>query len=673
MGIDIRATVTCSLGPLISASLNDDYIQGAGLIKTRGSCEIKGIVTPAVGETVTFRYTKSGITRRIPKVLRVLSSFADPFRRITTVELGCKLTYLEDLSAPIKWKDFNDPLYQLITSSLTPTYRSVYAELPAPISAASAMQECLNELGIQASSVPLQNRFTVDEFDFSPGYVTVLSDLLVSESFCGYLDEKEMLQVFSLDAPGGSGPVITQGKIIDVAPIGVGQLPADTVVVRYTVLRLQPKQGQNVANLSDDPPADPEDLPEPYVPDPQRPESPWGPDYVTVVNTSFTVIAYTDNLGDTQFKEYTTLETTTETANYEIIRILGPDDAISERNVVTSREIINEKSASLLIGSYFAQALSLEEDPQDVGDFIVGSITTETFTYDTAGNIVFSVVTKKGDAVYILGSLGINFTYDEELISLPEAEVPLEKIITTYERLGDTVHTVTETYGHWVKTVTGQQAIAASGENIFNAEDAIEFVNEVLVKTGFYLLNVRVDTRKTGFRGEEAPSAEELKIDKLVTNPDDLQEQLAVVDTPGNLKGPRRRVETAQAVLVTGSKEARARIEFTMPYASDDVITASISSTTSNFIFASVLNSTAEQQARKFGVVQNRILLGNRSGMNIQAAPEDIPNKPFAPFFVQAAGVTSLYRTNGTAWTISSDGIVVSTDALAWGVAGKNS
>ena len=53
MAVDIRATVTCSLGTLISGSISDDYIQGNGLIRTRGSAVISGTITPALGTVVT--------------------------------------------------------------------------------------------------------------------------------------------------------------------------------------------------------------------------------------------------------------------------------------------------------------------------------------------------------------------------------------------------------------------------------------------------------------------------------------------------------------------------------------------------------------------------------------------------------------------------------------------
>ena len=93
-----------------------------------------------------------------------------------------------------------------------------------PIRAKSVMKKCLTELGITASGGTLSNKFSVEKFNLSPGYVSVLSDLLVSECYCGYLDVNETLQVFTLDAAGGTGPVIDSTKIIDLGSIGVGQL-----------------------------------------------------------------------------------------------------------------------------------------------------------------------------------------------------------------------------------------------------------------------------------------------------------------------------------------------------------------------------------------------------------------------------------------------------------------
>ena len=206
MSIDTRAVTSCTLGPIISASINDDYIQGNGLVKTTGSVEINGIVVPSVGQIVTFSYTRNGVTYQIPRVLRVLSSFADPFRRTTQVELGCKLTYLQDLKEPLKWKPSNDPENEGITAEDEKI-------ITAPIYASSVMTRCLRKLAIVASEIPLTNKFSIGEFDYSSGYVDILSNLLVSESYCGYLDQDEVLQIINLQQSGGTGPVLTLSLI----------------------------------------------------------------------------------------------------------------------------------------------------------------------------------------------------------------------------------------------------------------------------------------------------------------------------------------------------------------------------------------------------------------------------------------------------------------------------
>lgn len=661
MTVDIRAVVTCSLGPLISASLNDDYIQETGLIKTRGSCEIKGLITPDVGSTVTFQYTKSGITRRIPKTLRVLSSFADPFRRITTVELGCKLTYLEDLAAPIKWDQFDDPV-----NAAVPEEERI---VTLPIRASSIMDECLSALGITAALNPLTNQFSIAEFDFGPGYVNVLSDLLVSESFCGYLDESERLQIIDLDQSGGSGPVLAQSKIIDVGPIGVGQLPADTVVVRYNTLKLRNRPFTFYIGFGSPGPGD--DPEPPGFNEPPPPESAWGNDEAETSTTNTVAIAYTDpETGDPKIKEYTTLESSSEISTYFQIETRSPDlfRVVERRNLLASRTITEKKSAALVLGGYLQAVL---EQGGDAGDFEVESETLEVPIYDEQDRVIVNDVIKTGDAVQLLGALGIDFVVNDELLPLPEGKVLLERTHTEYFYAGDVVKTITTTFGPWVKTVTGQQAIAASADALFDLEDVQEFISTNLFKAGEYLLSTRVDTRRTGFRGEEAPSFEEIDLARAVDPPEQPADRPS---SSGALNGPFRTEDSASIELVTGARDALRRIEFTMPYAPDDRFSNQVpvfGIFTPVWYYVS-FPSDAPAKAMRYGRTQNRILLGNRSGMNIQAAPEDIPTKPFAPFFIQAAGVTGLYRTNGTAWTISSDGIVVATDALAWGVAGKN-
>jgi hypothetical protein len=121
--------------------------------------------------------------------------------------------------------------------------------------------------------------------------------------------------------------------------------------------------------------------------------------------------------------------------------------------------------------------------------------------------------------------------------------------------------------------------------------------------------------------------------------------------------------EVAWAV---GSAESTATIELTLPYAPDDVISwTELGGYTST-------PSDAEEKARAFGRIQNRLLLGNRNALSLQLPPSRMPDEPFAPIYVQAAGITGQYRLNGCSWAMTGDGVIASTDALFWGAVGAD-
>jgi hypothetical protein len=620
MGIDIRATVTCSLGPLISANISDDYIQGTGLIKTRGSCELRGLFTPSIGDKVTFRYTKAGITRRVPRVLRVLSSFADPFRRTTKIELGCKLTYLQDLTDPIDWTTFDDPE----NADIDPNEPRIVV---IPINAKSIMNKCLTELGITATSNPLTNRFSIDEFDFSGGYVNILSDLLVSESYCGYLNLDERLVVFPLDEKGGNGPLVDSAKLIDIGPIGVGQLPGDAVTVSYRSLKLKAPE------LSD------ED-------DPQK-ESPWGSDYGNSRNLSRVVIVYETSDG-VATRTYNRLQSTQVSTVYTFTQYRAENG--TERvykNVVSSRRTQESDSAVGVLGGYATQALALSGT---FSSFPVSTTTDESFSYDEFGRQTFSRLKKTGSRAYGLGMLGISFVYDDVLITIPGGSMLLEEIevSTAYSSTGEHQQTTTRRYGPWPQSISGQQTLAETRDSIQTAAQANALINTAL--SGKYLIDTTVSSERTGSRGQEAPSLAVILNGRLGDG--------------GDPDFGFTTESTAQLELSVGDPTAQLRVEFQMPYAPDDVFTRVEGGYTAT-------PSDAPQKANAFGRVQNRMLLGNRSGMNIQVAPEVLPSDPFAPVFVEAAGTINLYRLNGTSWTMDASGIVASSDAMFWGTAGK--
>lgn len=634
MTIDIRAKVTCSAGSLISASISDDYIQGTGIIKTSGNCELSGVYSLNPGDKITFNYTKNGTTRTLPRVLRVLSSFADPFRSTTTVELGCKLTYLQDLTDPIKWDAFDDP------KNSDRTEEEV-AVVTIPIYASSIMDKCLEELGITASSNPLTNAFSISEFDFSNGYLNVLSDLLVSESYCGYLDMNENLVVINLDSEGGSGPLLGSGNIIDIGPIGVGQLPGGTVVVSYSTLKLKSPDGTEIPKDEEQPIPNGEQI------------SNWGEDLSKTESRSQAIIEWTDpttkEARSRIYPEYNISETTTF---YKLNTVKNEDGSTTRKNLVSRRQTVTTGVSVSKGGNIFSDYLNAG---LTAFLFPVSSTETETYEYDEFGKQVKMTKETWANAIEEVGRLGIKFVYPSTIdpsifspVIINNTTILVKKEVQTSENIGDYSITKTETYASWSQTIHGQQTIARASKALKTADQASEYINSIY-SLDLYLIGVNTNTELTGSRGQEAPLPGDIANAKNA-------------DSANSDNGFRTESKT-ELELVSGNASGQRRIEFSLPYAPDDIFE---SSSTSYIAKA----SDAPQKANKYGRIQNRMLLGNRSGMNIQAAPESIPSEPFAPIFIQANGVVALYRINGTTWTIDNNGIIVSTDAMFWGTAG---
>jgi hypothetical protein len=647
MTIDVRAVVTCSLGELISASISDDYIQGNGLIKTSGNCEINGIITPSTGSKVSFQYTKSGITRRVPRTMRVLSSFADPFRRITTVELGCALTYLQDLKDPIRLLPRNDEENAELTSQDAQI-------ITLPTYASSVMRTCLNALGLQATSIPLTNKFSVAEFDLSSGYVDILSNLLVSESFCGYLDQNETLNIISLTSLGGSGPLITSTDLIDVGPIGVGQLPGDAVSVSYSTLKLVPPEDEAIVCRNLTPEEEEEEEEEE-----ERAREFGGIDVDTEATSSEVVIAYTDPISNTQRTAvYRDNQSTYNETLYRVFSFKDPDtEELSEKAVVIQRKTYEDRSAAGVAGGLITQYLS---NGIGFGNFIAGTTTIERFAYDAYGNETFHSLKKTGDAIYGLGLLGLQMVFEVQggaiAVSPPDFNMLIEETLVYTFTNGDFKSSTTKRYGPWAATISGQQSIAESRDSFETAGEVEAYINMALSGRG--LIDVTVSTQRRRGGEQAAPLPEE-----------QINEELA--EDTGNPDNGFRTQSVSETEFATGSSLARRRIELSMPYAPDDTFRKVLVGVNPTRYCYYSRRSDAPAKAARYGRAQNRLLLGNRSGMNIQIAPEKLPNAPFAPVFIEAAGTIALYRVNAASWTMDSTGIVASTDAMFWGTAGR--
>jgi hypothetical protein len=644
MAIDIRATVTCSLGTLISGSISDDYIQGTGLIKTRGSCEISDIITPSLGTAVTFTYTKGGVTRTIPRKLRVLSSFADPFRRTTQVELGCKLTYLSDLTESIKWKTFDDP----DNSGFTAEDQKV---ITLPIRANSVALECLAKLGI-GGAAGLTNKFSIAEFDFSPGYVQVLSDLLVSESKFGYLNFSEALVVNSLAIGSGSGIVLTAADIIDIGSIGVGQLPAEAVSVSYSTLKL----------------VTPEEITDPAEEEEAIEKLNW--EFEELIGApSFINIQYT--LGEDpeirtrrfNYTPRTTVQTTYDEWDRVVQRTTKTYTIGAELNTQYYKD-----AASVGNENFGYDWASSEQiiDQTELYTYAVAAGTADEEKPENYDQIIESKSIKTEPKMGALGAAGLSTLLNGNLDFVSGSAVT-EIIVSKFETGtkstvagGNSLFTsvtkrTTQKTLAYAFTQRGQQDFAerteSNGTQYYDTylSDALRLVDdgtEINIVTG----------REAALQSR--PSVAD-RTNAAYANSD----STTTTDQPSGDNGWRTESK-ADVVFAFGGATAQRRIEFSLPYASDDTFFGM-----SGGPYTAV-PSDVKTKAMLYGRTQNRLLLGNRSGMNIQLVPEKLPDAPFSTIYVQAGGLTAIYKTNGSQWNFDSNGIICSTDALFWGAAG---
>lgn len=661
MAIDIRSAVSCSLGTVISGGINDDSVIQAGLVRVTGSVLISGLITPAIGTAVTVSYVKAGVARQINRSLRVLSSFADPFKRTTSVKLGCKLTYLQDLKEPINWTALDDP-----ANTLTAEDARI---ITLPIRAQAIAEQCLTKLGI-TGSLSLTNQFSVASFDLGGGYVDVLGRLLESECLCGWLNASDVLQVFSLDQAGGTGPVIDSTQLIDLSEIGSGQLPGEAVTVSYSTVKLRP----GVTTTADA--VERRNW--------ERSESIGLPTLVSISNpfygeNPYTIMPYSvpeflDAVYVPRSENFSRYDAWNrlvyrENKNYTILAELAP-------SYITYVTVLDWYAKSFAVANWYQPPDSYREfnyglrlPPIANLEYYLKSITTVEYEIpategvtppDDYEKISRETVIDYEPYVKLMTSTSVYDLALERFAYFPWKSGPQDfyvsrKTITTYETSYDEQgaqisRTKNETYQAYGLTQRGQQYLSAvfRDKNLWSVS-ASNFVSN---GTAEKILQRAAELTYQGI-------AEQITVGREIN----LQRRPSAADrVTADLAG-QTVASSSELALAMGSPTAQRRTEFSLPYAPDDTFYKSGSTYGST-------TSDAPQKAQRYGLVQNRLLLGNRSGLGIQAAPEVLPSTPFAPFVLRSGGVSALYRTNALSWTFDAQGMVASCDALFWGGVG---
>lgn len=635
MAVDIRSAVSCSLGPVISGSVSDDSVIQAGLVRVTGSVLISGLITPAIGTPVTVSYVKAGVSRQVNRSLRVLSSFADPFKRTTSVKLGCKLTYLQDLKEPINWTALDDP-----ANTLTAEDARI---ITLPIRAQAIAEQCLTKLGI-TGSLSLTNSFSVASFDLSGGYVDVLGRLLESECLCGWLNASDVLQVFSLDQAGGTGPVIDSSQLIDLSEIGSGQLPGEAVTVSYSTVKLRPA----VTTAADA--VERRNW--------ERSESVGLPTTVSVANPFFTNNPFPYAVPQFFYYNYIPRTVTTSTydswdrlvsrtsENYTILAELAP-------SYVTHVAGSAGGAISPPVGgvAYITRAITTTEYeiPASTAARPEGY---ERVSRETQINYEPYVKLIGSTQVYSdFGAANIAFTWNNSPNSLFIASKSETTYENTYDAEGAQISkTLTHSWQAYAYTQRGQQYLSSA-------------LSSAVLFTGT-APNLSSNGTAEAILGGAAGLAYQGVSEQITVGREiNLQRRPSAADRVTADLGGQTVASSSELSLAMGSPTAQRRTEFSLPHAPDDVFYKS------GGTYGSV-PSDAPQKTQRYGLVQNRLLLGNRSGLGLQAAPEVLPSAPFAPFVLRSGGVSALYRTNALSWTFDAQGMVASCDALFWGGVG---
>jgi hypothetical protein len=660
MTIDIRAKVICDLGEVISGGWSDDHAQGTGLIRTRGEVIIKGIIKPVFGQRVNLGYATNvrgqNYVVRMPRYLLVLSVFADPFRRQTTIQLGCPLTLKENFKGE-KPEDLvadtrDDPANSGIICS-------AFNKATVSISATHVAYECIKKLGLPfANLFTLSNWFAVEEFDLSAGYVSVLSDLLVSENKIGYINAAGALAVVPIISARGKYTAITKKDIIDIGSINSGQLPGAAVTVSYSYSRFR------------EPPDEDE------VPEEKRNwtlDTTLGPPEVRTIQLdngreySKVVIPKTE-VGT----GYDSLDRVTTRIEDRTTRVIATNPSYIRSYLSTGIFPVQEgDDIERKVTKFFYEtsAEEFEDLPTPPPGQCRQLVRGRPFDPERDNVVLQQIETTYKSEMAVAGALGI-VDY-AGIVVIPQDLGPIiddwdftpslvpnivtEVVTTTFEVDKQTGIT---------KTVTTRelaQAFVQAGQQVGATEAArvIEFG-----ETGARVREGIIGVIRRGKKLVNLGSIVSIRQDRtfgLQRRPSRAARNNAL-----NLKDFAEAADITEFVYGSESTVGNV-VSYRVPYVSDDRISVGADGKP-----RVVQSSDAPTAAGAYARTQNALAFGHRNGFSLQLTANTIPAYPLEKLSINAEGLSGAYLCNGTSWTFDSNGIICNTDALLLGGIGAS-
>jgi hypothetical protein len=693
VSLDVRAWIYCNLGQVISGNLQESSIIGAGLINVTGSLVLSGVYKIREGDPVELSYYKNNRVARLGRKMRVLSAYANPATRQTEVSIGCYLTYQAQSAPPPQ-------VLNSANDTSTPDLTGLAALLLIkPTSAKFVAETCCAALGLRHDPFPLTNQFYREKFEISGPYLNIVSDLLISENYVGYVDSTETLRFINLNDVGGRGPVLNETNIIDVSPINSGEPDADVVysIVQRKEIKLDysidannvgseeiekvlerngiPVTPGTIAAATADP-EDPEqtvfvnivhgywlsgynkELPEiavfRYQP-PEQPgvtEPPPAVEATIVYNPSSNWVASYDGFNRATSRSETkggVWGNTTTTVSYSYRSGNGTE-------TVTQRKTETAPGAEIVLACGFPPEV-IPPLPANIRAASSQPIIKEratTITRSTSRSVITTeyrtvpmVYTAAGAANIqkFLESYTKRFKGDDL-----KAAVPVSTVLDYARRYVSLPATV-------------RFATKAPEVNISQAFSTTDTTTTTTQPDGKYPYSVGslTDEQKTSLLSQELEAS---------------QSGTASISLPGgsttgtldeasdSKAGYTAEVLEIPEILYTKNTSGGIMLEFTPPYLSDD----RLSKSGDKYL---VTPSDAAVKAKAFADRQNKLRFGKRNGQSIVFPVEYVPTRPYSPIYLEFLGVVGQYRTDSTNIVFDSTGILVSTDAIFLGGVGQ--
>ncbi len=672
MTVDARCLIATDLGTLLDGSgLSEDHAQETGLVTYRGTFIFDGLHTPARGRVIQVAYARpqygaSGTLTRLYPRLHVISSSADPFANggngITTVEVGCLLTLMAERRDAITYRAIDHP--PAWWSALSADRRAV---VPPTIAAQGVIEFCLDRLGITLApgSATSADTFLRDEIDLSEGYVQVLSGLLKDSLLVGHMTPAGELLVQTIALGPGTGPVLTRDNLISLQPIN-DRAGAEQVTVEFDAFEAPNNANPGSIDINSDeqklrdwefdqtigPPTTyeiimygrvfrigvPTDDP---LPEPTRYLVPVEASQISETRTQYQTFTYTDAEGKQQSQDLAIKRTTSTRVSVE--------DKLYFR---TSDKFFVPPSGAIPYGTDGITEYTYEVTPE--GPRLKSELTR---TFSSSPRFVTSLPVE-------------DYVIENDVVPLPAGAFEVSRVLVENEvdEVSGLTKRKTTRWAASSKTQSGSQASRFAFESVATIE---EFNSAVDAATPLVMEGTEVTIslgRQSGLQSR--PSAQARQRDALggALRDDNSLSNSGLVATSYGQRAPQ--TVTATYAFGDASPDLWNTATYRLTYAPDDTITA-VNGTSAGIVDLTLLRGNARGRALEYGRIQNTIAFGHANGIEATTAAWELPSPPFAPVYLDVAGLSTAFRVHGRNWVAQNGCMVLTADLMFVGTVGR--